>query len=256
MEVNEPLTDEEENELHAILQRQVQGIDLETVSGRPPIFSLSELDGFLTAIVSGPETLVPSRWLPEIFSGDMPEWETREQAERFMSLVFRQMNGISATLMEEPDSFEPLLSVLVNKDGEEEETPTLWCMGYMRAVEINPSAWTEMLGEPVPPDNPLFPVLFLGTDLSIEVREDENIPEEDVERLRASMEGKFAESVRQIHRISLDRRRSTSRGAGPSGMPPEAPMQQAPVTRGTPKVGRNDPCPCGSGRKFKKCCLQ
>ena len=26
--------------------------------------------------------------------------------------------------------------------------------------------------------------------------------------------------------------------------------------RETPKVGRNDPCPCGSGRKFKKCCLQ
>jgi uncharacterized protein YecA (UPF0149 family) len=21
-----------------------------------------------------------------------------------------------------------------------------------------------------------------------------------------------------------------------------------------PKVGRNEPCPCGSGRKFKKCC--
>jgi len=26
------------------------------------------------------------------------------------------------------------------------------------------------------------------------------------------------------------------------------------VRRGTPKVGRNDPCPCGSGKKFKKCC--
>jgi SEC-C motif-containing protein len=25
-------------------------------------------------------------------------------------------------------------------------------------------------------------------------------------------------------------------------------------TRATPKVGRNDPCPCGSGRKYKKCC--
>lgn len=24
--------------------------------------------------------------------------------------------------------------------------------------------------------------------------------------------------------------------------------------RGAPKVGRNDPCPCGSGRKFKQCC--
>lgn len=28
----------------------------------------------------------------------------------------------------------------------------------------------------------------------------------------------------------------------------------APTTRGDKKVGRNDPCPCGSGKKFKKCC--
>ena len=29
---------------------------------------------------------------------------------------------------------------------------------------------------------------------------------------------------------------------------------QSPVKREGPKVGRNDPCPCGSGKKFKKCC--
>ena len=29
----------------------------------------------------------------------------------------------------------------------------------------------------------------------------------------------------------------------------------APVNENQPKVGRNDPCPCGSGKKFKKCCL-
>jgi len=27
-----------------------------------------------------------------------------------------------------------------------------------------------------------------------------------------------------------------------------------PFVRPAPKVGRNEPCPCGSGRKFKKCC--
>ena len=27
-----------------------------------------------------------------------------------------------------------------------------------------------------------------------------------------------------------------------------------PFVRDQPKVGRNDPCPCGSGRKFKRCC--
>jgi preprotein translocase subunit SecA len=28
-----------------------------------------------------------------------------------------------------------------------------------------------------------------------------------------------------------------------------------PIMHGDPKVGRNDPCPCGSGKKFKKCCM-
>ena len=32
-----------------------------------------------------------------------------------------------------------------------------------------------------------------------------------------------------------------------------APVQQ--IVRAGPKVGRNDPCPCGSGKKHKKCCL-
>jgi len=42
-----------------------------------------------------------------------------------------------------------------------------------------------------------------------------------------------------------------------AGMPmPEAPKQQRDVTykRSAPKVGRNAPCPCGSGKKYKKCC--
>ena len=31
-------------------------------------------------------------------------------------------------------------------------------------------------------------------------------------------------------------------------------VKPEPVVRGTPKVGRNEPCPCGSGKKYKKCC--
>lgn len=34
----------------------------------------------------------------------------------------------------------------------------------------------------------------------------------------------------------------------------DAPLVHLPITRATPKVGRNDPCPCGSGKKYKKCC--
>ena len=41
-------------------------------------------------------------------------------------------------------------------------------------------------------------------------------------------------------------------GAPPPGM--AAPQPAVPIRNDAPKVGRNDPCPCGSGRKYKKCC--
>jgi preprotein translocase subunit SecA len=42
----------------------------------------------------------------------------------------------------------------------------------------------------------------------------------------------------------------------PSREAPRLPAgRQGPTARTTVKIGRNDPCPCGSGKKYKKCCL-
>ena len=54
----------------------------------------------------------------------------------------------------------------------------------------------------------------------------------------------------------------TPNGAGPAAnqMDTDSILQAASssssgtVRRDEPKVGRNDPCPCGSGKKYKKCC--
>jgi preprotein translocase subunit SecA len=43
-------------------------------------------------------------------------------------------------------------------------------------------------------------------------------------------------------------------GSGSPPMPGTAASKQAPVVRQGPRVGRNEPCPCGSGKKYKKCC--
>ncbi|MDE2849895.1 MAG: SEC-C metal-binding domain-containing protein [Acidobacteriota bacterium] len=40
---------------------------------------------------------------------------------------------------------------------------------------------------------------------------------------------------------------------GPTG-PPTRPQTPRTVVRSQAKVGRNAPCPCGSGKKYKKCC--
>ena len=49
-------------------------------------------------------------------------------------------------------------------------------------------------------------------------------------------------NVREIHAYWLERRS-------------EDVSASQPVRRSEPRVGRNDPCPCGSGKKYKKCCL-
>jgi preprotein translocase subunit SecA len=42
-------------------------------------------------------------------------------------------------------------------------------------------------------------------------------------------------------------------GGGTASDKGQAPEDPKPVRRAEPKVGRNDPCPCGSGKKYKKC---
>jgi preprotein translocase subunit SecA len=47
---------------------------------------------------------------------------------------------------------------------------------------------------------------------------------------------------------------TTAPGPGPRGAPPKAPEKKASAPAvAAPKVGRNDPCPCGSGKKYKNC---
>jgi len=54
---------------------------------------------------------------------------------------------------------------------------------------------------------------------------------------------------------SAMQQQQTPMGALPPGMEiPQAQKAAAPIRHDQPKVGRNDPCPCGSGRKYKKCC--
>jgi preprotein translocase subunit SecA len=64
-----------------------------------------------------------------------------------------------------------------------------------------------------------------------------------------------AQEIEQ-RRLALGRRQRTVEskpGAGEAGDGEKPRAKQETVVRAEPKVGRNDPCPCGSGKKYKKC---
>jgi len=61
------------------------------------------------------------------------------------------------------------------------------------------------------------------------------------------------EQRRQTLDIQFRHDVAESMDGGAEALPPSDQPQVQPFTRETPKVGRNEPCPCGSGKKFKQC---
>ena len=62
--------------------------------------------------------------------------------------------------------------------------------------------------------------------------------------------------VAQLKHSSTKGRKIDRANANPSDLVNEAAaaMEKAKPIRTGPKVGRNDPCPCKSGKKYKQCC--
>ena len=70
------------------------------------------------------------------------------------------------------------------------------------------------------------------------------------EELLAALQAQMAMQQAQNGNITVDGEFAES---GNYAVPAE-PVVLQPVIRATPKIGANDPCPCGSGKKYKKCC--
>ena len=77
-----------------------------------------------------------------------------------------------------------------------------------------------------------------------------------------AVEEKFTQGVlmgkdgRFIHEeySALEKGKESPSGSIPSPMPDMRPRREETFKRESQKVGRNDPCPCGSTLKYKKCC--
>jgi len=200
------------------------------------------LDGFLTAIVSGPVMLKPSEWLPHVWGpteDDAPTFDTLEQAERITGLIMRQLNGIIWSMQHDPDAFEPVFDTVVYPDDPHEYiNGEMWAHGYMTGIELQRQTWKAFFDEPSSADV-LRPIYLLGAD---EVTpEEEALTETPAHREKLSVQ--IPGSVAWIYRFWQPYRRAVAERAIATS-----------YQREHPKVGRNDTCPCGSGKKFKKCC--
>jgi preprotein translocase subunit SecA len=74
---------------------------------------------------------------------------------------------------------------------------------------------------------------------------------EEIEALEEQLMG-AVDNVQYQH-AEADPDASPEELLSPTGKPSQSEEKQKPIVNAMPKVGRNEPCPCGSGKKFKQC---
>jgi uncharacterized protein len=169
--------------------------------------------------------------------GDEEAFSTRQELQEFMDLVMRHWNIIAATL-QSGDVFLPLL--LEDEEGIAHAND--WARGFMRGVELRKEDWVNLFDDEQH-GGPLVPILVLAHEHNPDPKMRPYQEPIDAER-RKELIVRIAAGVTAIYRYSEPRRRMLARLSS----------QGAPYRRTVPKLGRNDPCPCGSGKKYKQCC--
>jgi uncharacterized protein len=129
-----PITDLEVEELEAFLFSE---------NVPEECMTLSEIDGFLTALAAGPELVPPSEWLPVIWQGDGPVFDNPQELERVLALILALNARIVATLQK--GEIAPMFNIEMDEDDNELMTPDGWCWGFMQGVMLREEAWKPLI---------------------------------------------------------------------------------------------------------------
>jgi uncharacterized protein len=209
------------------------------------------LDGFLCGVIVQPTLLDADGWLPYVFDAGGHRWgeaEPSAEQQRARALILRRHAALNRSIAEH-GSFDPFILEASDDSADDGDATagdadaTLvphdpigsailpWAAGFEQAVHLLPAL--DELDDPrvaivlarlfrFLPDDEQGTAALVARELPLESLEDAI--------------GEVVACVAELYELTLPLRYKV-----------EA------VRRATPKVGRNDPCPCGSGRKFKQC---
>jgi uncharacterized protein len=208
----------------------------------PPQISMSplELDGYLTGVIVTPHAapIRPSAWIARLWDDAAPLAEL-EQLEAALGTVLIRYS----TLLREIDrslrrmeadrlvDYQPLF--LSGDRKPSHDAVRAWVRGFWKAMELAPEIWSSLVAD----ERTQIIIAPFAAFFDLDGLEPLEIPPDIDDRLDedAALIPRMILVLRKLARIR------------------EAATTPAPLHR-QGKVGRNDPCPCGSGKKYKRCC--
>ena len=219
---------------------------LETLLDDPTLeeaMRLDELQGYLCAALSGPRPIPEEDRLIDILGSE----EALDSAAGLEAAAI--IRRFSQALEAELAAGNPPVLLLYPKDeGDDSPSDYLpWCQAYLAGVDQAEQDWFEYFEEDDSEDaedqvnyldERLFPLMVLTGEAEAAATEHgEEWPEGDERaEIEQECEEDLPQAVTDIYRFWIAKRGLT------------------PIRHDEPKIGRNDACPCGSGKKFKQCC--
>ena len=202
---------------------------------------LSELDGFLAGLLILPEPVAEADWLPHIWKHFPLDAEAQKIAGEVAALARLRKAEIALQFRQGEDCFDPVFDL----DTDGSYFWELWFEGYERAIKLQVTVYDTLVESG---DENLRKTVFglawvaLAAHRKLELFKDRSRADDLHEFMPQFLPRLVARLFRQCQGLALEQ------NALP--MLENFAAQQRRVT----KTGRNEPCPCGSGKKYKKCC--
>jgi uncharacterized protein len=216
--------------LRSALTAPLSGDDYQELAAFLDDVGLLEIEGtlgLLHAVAIAPSVIPPSAWLPVVLSPEQDNGLDAEEMNVFLDLLMRQYMAISAGLSR---------GAVIMPEPHEEEACVSFAGGFVAGAELDP----EWRGNDERWDY-VEAIAYLAGRLDL-------VTDETQARLAAEPNIRAivcAEMEPLIGNANLDFGRAHRRGT-----PMAAPM----AAQAARRPGRNDPCPCGAGKKYKRCC--
>ena len=206
--------------------------------------TIAELDGYVAALIVCPDMILPSEWLPGVWGGEH-EFADAAEAEATIAAVIEHYNRIAGELAEHPEDHAPVLEIDPN-GGETLWEP--WIDGFEQAMRLRPDAGEEIA---LSDDEEASASISMIVALNDFYYGRSELTEEAEDKFDRMAPGLIPEFARNLNAWS----KSWHTGIrGSSVAQPHVRFGKEEPTSFRRKVGRNEPCPCGSGREYKRRC--
>lgn len=204
--------------------------------------NLEAFDGYLSALMVAPDLVLPSEWQPAVWGGKPPRWTSEAEALEVQTLLMGHWNMVSQRVRHDeddlPEHLAPLLWLPEEVEAEHPDELDVgrdWALGFFRGVELREAAWEQWLDEHDWIEE-IFALLEQLASGEVLAEDPAAAPTPLGYRERLEIVAALPGMLADLHRHRIE------------ALTPREPIRRAP----TPE--RNAPCPCGSGRKYKKCC--